>query len=106
YLQAEFFKAIKFETIQMNTAHLIFDTIVNEVREKTKTIITTPISFNELKEKKGLDSNVFKDIEASKGKVSTIESSKEIKEFLEAENFTNLKIKSYLRALKEHHNLF
>lgn len=106
YLQAEFFKAIKFETIQMNTAHLIFNTVINEVREKTKTIITTPISFNELKEKKGLDSKVFKDIEASKDKISTVESSKEIKDFLETQGFPTLKIKSYLRALKDHYNLF
>lgn len=49
-----FFKQLADKRIPINTANVIFQQIVNDVRIKSKEKISPPISFRSLVEKKGI----------------------------------------------------
>lgn len=49
-----FFKQLNDKNIPSNTANLIFQQLINDVRKKSKQKIRTPISFKSLVEKKGV----------------------------------------------------
>lgn len=50
-----FFDQLASKNIPTNTAHLIFQQLINDVRKKSKEKIKTPISFKSLVEKKGIE---------------------------------------------------
>lgn len=65
YLQTEFFKGIKARKIKIDVDNgfRMLNDIVSEVRNKTTTGISMPISFNDLKKKKGVSSDIFDELE-------------------------------------------
>ncbi|MES5265442.1 dsDNA nuclease domain-containing protein [Priestia megaterium] len=102
-LKGIFFDALKFRSIQLDSAHLIFDTLLNEVRKKTKSIIDTPISFEQLKEKKGISSKIFNQLENFKNDSTKQDIKNEISSYLESEGYKKPKIKLLLRELNDHY---
>ncbi|MEC1744164.1 dsDNA nuclease domain-containing protein [Schinkia azotoformans] len=101
YIRAEFFDALKFKTIETNTAHLIFETIINEVRKKARSKINPPISFKELSNKKGISSDIFNSIESFKKDLSR-NIIGDIEDFLKSEGYSLPKIRLFIRTYKEH----
>lgn len=53
--KGEFFNHLADKSIPTNTANLIFQQLLNDVRKKSKEKIKVPISMKSLVEKKGVD---------------------------------------------------
>lgn len=105
FIKTRFFNAIRFEKIELSSAHLIFDNIFEEVRKRTKQKIKAPVSFNELKEKKGIDESIFSNIKNLRDKENILSIKKSITEFC-LENRTHFPItkeKQLLRAITIHY---
>ncbi|WP_318507851.1 dsDNA nuclease domain-containing protein [Bacillus sp. T3] len=99
-----FFEVASKFNLDIKSGYLLLTTIVESVRKKTKTIISTPISYEDLKQQKGISSDIFKQLEAT---FSTMpkhnEIYKNIKDFLTQNGFLDLQINAILRKLNKHH---
>jgi hypothetical protein len=98
-----FFTMLENEDIYTSNSNKILKDIIEDVRKKSKRKIQTPISYNSLKEKKGVSSEIFSRI---KDQVKNIEQSeekyKEIENFLNDYGFKTTKLKLLIRVLKKH----
>jgi hypothetical protein len=99
-----FFEVASKFNLDMKSGYLLLTTIVESVRKKTKTIISTPISYEDLKDQKGISSDIFKQLQTT---FSTIpkhnEIYKRIKDFLTQNGFLDFQINAILRKLNKHH---
>lgn len=105
FVKTRFFEAIKFERIEMSSAHLIFEAIFDVVRTRTKQTIIPPISLNELKEKKGMNESIFSDVQTLRDKENIVTIKQIIKDFcLENRSYFSItKESQLLRAITNHY---
>lgn len=100
----EFFEMLDNANIYTSSSNKLLKDIINEVRKKMKCIVTMPISYTDLKVKKGVSSDVFRtvreQIKDSKREVSKFD---EIEDYLIEKNFDKAKVKCILRTLEVHH---
>lgn len=97
----EFFQALDNKDIYTSNSNKILRDIIDEVRKKSKTIITTPISYTSLVRKKGVSSEVF-----SKLKQVMSSSDNSLYDRIESELSNSLPPITYkliIRLLKKHH---
>jgi len=98
-----FLKMLENDDISTASTNKILRDIIEDVRKKSKKKIQTPISYESLKQHKGVSSEVFSKI---KDQVKTIESSEkkylELTDFLIDNGFKQIRIKILLRELKAH----
>lgn len=97
----EFFQALDNKDIYTSNSNKILRDIIDEVRKKSKTIITTPISYSSLVKKKGVSSEVF-----SKLKQVMSSSDYNLYDRIEAElskSLLPIAYKLIIRLLKKHH---
>lgn len=89
--------------LDMKTGYLLLTNIIDSVRKKTRTIIKTPISYEELKERKGISSDIFKDLEIKFSAISKCDKQLSvIEEYLKNNGLSSIKVKAILNSLKKH----
>ncbi len=105
FIRTKFFEVIKFESINMSSAHLIFDSVFETVRERTKKTVITPISLVELKEQKGIDESIFRDIQVIREKDNIVSIIDSLKHFCieNSQYFNTMKITQLVKALNLHY---
>lgn len=99
-----FFEIASRYNLDMKSGYLLLTNIIDSVRKKTRTIIRTPISYEDLKKKKGISSDIFDELEE---KFSSIPKHNElytsIEGHLKGNGLSNLLSNAILRGLKKHH---
>lgn len=103
-VKGAFFEVLSQFNLDAKSGYLLLTTIVESVRKKTTTIISTPISFEELKNKKSISSDIFKKLDATFSSIprhDVIYGT--IKGYLEQNNVNEIQIKAILRKLNKHH---
>ncbi|MEK3720058.1 dsDNA nuclease domain-containing protein [Paenibacillus sp. FSL H8-0034] len=99
-----FFEVASRYNLDLKSGYLLLTNIIDSVRKKTRTIIKTPISYEELKKKKGISSDIFDDLEKSFRSIPKHEELYTLIENHLMENgLSNLQSNAILRALKKHH---
>lgn len=99
-----FFEVASRYNLDMKNGYLLLTNIIDSVRKKTRTIIRTPISYEELKEKKGISSDIFNKLEetfSSIPKHDELYSS--IENYLKGNGLASLQCNVILRGLRKHH---
>lgn len=100
-VSGEFFQALDNEDIYTSNSNKILRDIIDDVRKKSKTIITTPISYTSLVKQKGISSNVFTQLKQVMS--NTDQDLYDKLEIALAKNLTPVKYKLIIRLLKKHH---
>ncbi|WP_424475035.1 dsDNA nuclease domain-containing protein [Oceanobacillus kimchii] len=102
-VSGSFFELLKNDNIYTSNSNKILKDIIEEVRKKSKTKIETPISFNTLKQKKGISSEVFNNI---KEQIHDIKKDEQvyliIKNGLKQYDVSEIKIGVIISSLKRH----
>lgn len=103
-VKGAFFEVLSEFNLDTKSGYLLLTTIVESVRKKTTTIISTPISFEELKNKKGISSDIFKKLDETFRSIPKYtETYGTIKNYLKKNNLHEIQIKAILRKLNKHH---
>ncbi|MGR6544844.1 dsDNA nuclease domain-containing protein [Paenibacillus tundrae] len=99
-----FFEVASRYNLDMKSGYLLLTNIIDSVRKKTRTIIRTPISYEELKKKKGISSDIFDGLEET---FSSIPKHNElytlIGEHLKENGLKSMQCNVILNGLKKHH---
>lgn len=103
-VKGEFADLLDDKQIYVGSSNKILRDIIEDIRKKSKTKIQTPISFNKLKEKKAVSSNLFKDINFKiEGHINKNNLYSDIEECLLELGFNMIYRKRVIRVLKKHH---
>ncbi|WP_424768329.1 dsDNA nuclease domain-containing protein [Paenibacillus sp. sgz302251] len=99
-----FFEVASRFNLDMKSGYLLLTNIIDSVRKKTRTIIRTPISYEELKMKKGISSDIFNELEETFSSIPKLDEMYElIGNYLKKNELSNIKINAILKAIKKHH---
>ncbi|MFE4122921.1 hypothetical protein [Priestia sp. YIM B13486] len=100
----EFFQMLDNAEIFTSNSNKILRDIIEDVRRKSKKKIGMPISYNSLKEAKGISSNIFSKLKEQVNNISyTSEIYTEIEGFLKENSFSTPQRRILIRKLKNHH---
>lgn len=99
-----FFEMLSETDIFTSNSNKILKDIIEEVRRKSKQTIDIPISYKSLQDKKGISSQVFSKIKDQIKDHSSIDQTYiVIEDFLEENDFKQIKKNILIKRLKEHH---
>ncbi|MFI8574918.1 dsDNA nuclease domain-containing protein [Rossellomorea aquimaris] len=100
----EFFNMLGNTEIYTSSSKKILRDIIEDVRKKSKHKIDIPISFNRLKEEKGVSSEIFSKIREQINQTQSKKIYSDIEVFLGSQGMTLPQCKFIIRTLKVHHN--
>lgn len=102
---AEFMDLLSDKNIYVSSSNKILKDIIQNVRNKSKTKIKTPISFASLQEKKGVSSEVFKVIQDKiEDQPKKEELYNDIEEALKGNGYNTFYYRNITKRLKKHHS--
>lgn len=100
----EFMELLSDKNIYVSSSNKILKDIIQNVRNKSKTKIKTPISFTSLKDKKGISSEVFKVIQDKiEDQPKKEELYNEIEQALKENGCNTFYYRNITKRLKKHH---
>lgn len=101
----EFSDLLSDKNIYVSSSNKILRDIIENVRKKSKTKISTPISFKALKDKKAVSSEVFKLVQEKMEELPKKEQLYyEIEEVLMEKGYSKLYSRNLIRILRKHHS--